>query len=90
MIGLQINQREQIKISQYADDTILFLNGTKESLEGSIEELTVFGNHSGLKINLEKTSCMPIEIMKTDHIDTLFNISFVNSLTILGIHICRA
>lgn len=89
VIGLQINQREQIKISQYADDTILFLNGTKESLEGSIEELTVFGNHSGLKINLEKTSCMPIGITKTDHIDTLFNINFVNSLTILGIHIER-
>ena len=38
-------------ISQYADDTILFLVGSEESIKGSLEELKTFGRHSGLKVN---------------------------------------
>ena len=60
--GIQIGHCGEIRISQYADNTILFLDGTERSIVGSIEELHEFGCHSGLKINIGKTSCMPIGI----------------------------
>ena len=85
--GIQIGYCGEIRISQYADDTILFPDGTERSIVGSIEELHEFGCHSGLKINIEKTSCVPIGITKLDQITTNINIRFVDTLTILGIQI---
>ena len=38
--GIQITPRKEIRISQYADDTILFLDGTTESLKGAMDELS--------------------------------------------------
>ena len=39
--GIFVNGRE-IKLSQYADDTTLILNGTKESLKASLNTLDDF------------------------------------------------
>ena len=45
-----MNGRE-IKLSQYADDTTLILDGTKESSKASLQTLDDFYEVSGLKLN---------------------------------------
>ena len=47
--------RREIKLSQYADDTTLILDGTKESLRASLKTLVHFYEVSGLKLNDKKT-----------------------------------
>ena len=42
-------------ISQYTDDTSVFLDGSEKSLNEMLKELEDFANISGLKINFEKT-----------------------------------
>ena len=52
--GIFVNNKE-IKLSQYADDTTLILDGTKESLIASLKTLGDFYEISGLKLNDKKT-----------------------------------
>ncbi|MEM6816943.1 MAG: reverse transcriptase domain-containing protein, partial [Bacteroidota bacterium] len=68
ILGLMIRQNSNIKgysikgvefkISQYADDTSLFLDGSKDSFDTCIEVLEDFSNYSGLKINVDKTNAI--------------------------------
>ena len=85
--GINIQDRQEIRISQYADDTILFLDGSERSLKGAITEFDEFGRQSGLKINIEKTSCMWIGNTPENTINIEQNITFTNELKILGITI---
>ena len=48
----------EIKISQYADDTTLILDGTKKSLTSSLQVLDDFKTISGLKLNNRKTEVL--------------------------------
>ena len=50
--GFKINKEEYL-MSQYADDTLVILNGTEQSLQHCIEEINNFYMLSGLRINLE-------------------------------------
>ena len=52
--GITIDN-EEYKISQFADDTTIFLDGNRDSLVAALNTLEVFGSLSGLKINMEKT-----------------------------------
>ena len=52
--GIFINKTEY-KISQYADDTTLILNRSKESLLAALNVLETFGSMSGLRINTDKS-----------------------------------
>ena len=52
--GIKING-EEFKLSQYADDTQLFLDGNEDSLKQSLVMLNTYYKMSGLKINVEKT-----------------------------------
>ena len=52
--GISIDRLE-FKISQYADDTSLLLDGSEESLNVSLNLLKWFEGISGLKVNFEKT-----------------------------------
>ena len=45
---------EQIKLTQFADDTTLILDGSDQSLQSALNVLEIFGNFSGLKMNMEK------------------------------------
>ena len=45
----------EIKISQYADDTSLFLDGSKESFETCIHTVMEYAKYSGLAMNFQKT-----------------------------------
>ena len=51
--GIKLNEKEY-KIAQYADDTEFFLDGTKTSLQATLETLKYFEEISGLKVNMEK------------------------------------
>ena len=53
--GIKINQDLMILLSQFADDTSLFLDGTRKSFEAAINTLQFFASISGLNMNLEKT-----------------------------------
>ena len=55
--GIHVNQ-EEIKISQYADDTTLISNGSQASLSAALNTLDVFGEASGLKLNGKKTEAI--------------------------------
>ena len=52
--GINLNGKES-KLSQYADDTPMFLDGTEDSLKEALEILNSFYIMSGLRINVEKT-----------------------------------
>ena len=53
--GININNREFL-LSQYADDTQVFLDGSEKSLREALLILDTFYKMSGLKINFEKKS----------------------------------
>ena len=52
--GISVNGNE-FKITQFADDTTLILDGSKSTLLAALNVLEVFGNMSGLKVNMDKT-----------------------------------
>ena len=85
LTGIRITQTQEIRISQYADDTILILDGTDRSLKGAINELVRFASISGLKVNIEKTSCMPIGSLQDYQVPNGMDIKLVNEIKILGI-----
>ena len=55
--GILVNNKE-IKLSQYADDTTLILDGSRESLTASLKTLNHFYEISGLKLNDKKTEAL--------------------------------
>ena len=55
--GIQIYGNE-CKVSQYADDTTLILNGSLSSVERSFSLLDAFALMSGLKVNYAKTRAL--------------------------------
>ena len=48
----------EFRLSQYADDTVLFLDGSESSFEKSFEILAAFARMSGLKVNIDKTNAV--------------------------------
>ena len=52
--GVKIDHLEY-KLSQFADDTTLVLDGSSNSLEGAINVLKFYAKISGLNVNVEKT-----------------------------------
>ena len=55
--GISINGKEY-KLSQYADDTQLILDGTEKSLKAALNLLKQFYIMSGLKINVDKRKAL--------------------------------
>ena len=52
--GITIENIEY-KMTQFADDTTLILDGTQHSLQSELNTLEIYGSMSGLKMNKEKT-----------------------------------
>ena len=67
--GLHMNGKT-LKLLQYADDTILTLNGSRQDLQCALTILDEYANMSNLKINITKTQV--IWIGKTDLIKQRF------------------
>ena len=58
-----IIENKEFKLSQYADDTQIFLDGSEISLKKTLDKLKLFYSMSGLKINVEKTRAIWIGSM---------------------------
>ena len=61
--GITINKNE-FKISQYADDTIQILDGSETSLVTALETVETFGKISGLWLN-SKTNRSPLDWLQS-------------------------
>ena len=85
LTGIKIYDSAEIRISQYADDTVLFLENSSECLKGALQELNKFSDLSGLRLNIEKTSCMQVGPLNPQHNENSQGIKWVNQMKILGI-----
>ena len=63
--GILIDETE-FKLSQYADDTVMFLDGSENSMSSAFQTLDTFATMSGLKVNVEKTQAVWIGSKKDD------------------------
>ena len=54
ILGITIGNT-MFKLTQFADDTTIILDGNANSLQAALNILEIFGEISGLKINAEKT-----------------------------------
>ena len=85
--GIKIDNVE-LKFSQYADDASAFLDGSRRSLEETLQELELFAEISGLKTNFDKTHVVWIGAKKysTDSIKTRWKLSWGSTqFKLLGI-----
>lgn len=75
--GITVNGTEY-RISQYADDTSLLLDGSSSSLNETLKVLTQFSEFSGLKVNFDKTQVIWIGKKKfsTETIKTRWKLSW--------------
>ena len=48
-------KREQVKLSQFADDMILYVENSKDSTEKPLELINGFGKLAGYKMNIPKS-----------------------------------
>lgn len=79
----------EFKISQFADDTSIFLDGSSESLNTTLYELDRFARISGLKINFDKTQVVWIGFKKysSETIKTKWKLSWgCQRFKLLGIN----
>ena len=86
--GISVNGVEQI-ITQFADDTTLILDGSKDSLVAALNTLEIFGSMSGLKINTNKTKLTWIGKKRhsKDKINTTCNFAWgATDFNLLGIN----
>ena len=58
--GITLHNGIKVRLSQYADDSILFLDGKLEIIANAISEIKKFSSVSGLQLNIDKTKCLPI------------------------------
>ena len=54
LTGIHISENTEVRISQYADDTVIFLKNSSSCLHGALQELKTFSEASGLRLNVEK------------------------------------
>ena len=84
--GITINNTTFL-LSQFADDTSIFLNDSTGNLEKCLKALKQFQEVSGLKINTAKTEVMPIGKYDKKIIQTLKLTTVEDYTKILGIKI---
>lgn len=88
--GIKIGSREY-RLFQYADDTGIMLDGSEKSLLSALHLLDQFSKYSGLKPNIDKTSCIWLG-SKKHCCDTLCSSRQLNwtkePFTVLGIQFC--
>ena len=53
--GLQLPDKSSITNQMFADDTLLFLDGTRDNMDRALTVITKFGVASGAKLNLHKS-----------------------------------
>ena len=87
--GISVSSECEIRLSQYADDLIVFLDNRTEYVTGAIKEIQTFTLMSGLKMNIDKTKCLPIGKRINSMPPNLEGIEYVEELKILGLTFSR-
>ena len=84
--GIKVLHKDH-RLSQYADDTSIFMKASSANLNMSLKILNWFYSKSGLKINVSKTKVIRIgQIRETDRrFGRENNLDWVNTFTALGI-----
>ena len=84
--GIVVYDKET-KLSQYADDTTIYLGGDKESLCGVMRVLEWFRKVSGLAINKDKTNVIKIGALRGRSItwEGKFGLKWTTEFEVLGI-----
>ena len=72
------------KITQFADDTTLILDGSQQSLQTALNTREIFGNFSGLKMNKEKTKVIWIGRKNIPKINCKFLKNLIGTKQILN------
>ena len=85
MRGIELSPGQEIRVSQYADDLIVFVDGKGESIKGVVTEIKTFTSVSGLNLNINKTKCMPIGAVNDNAPVNDTGIEYVKELKILGL-----
>lgn len=57
--GIVIEDKDY-KLLQYADDTVLFMDGSEDSIRSTLSLVNQYSKFSGLKPNYDKTQCIKI------------------------------
>ena len=86
--GVKLVGGVKVRIPQYADDTMLFLDSTPDSVNsvrGSLHKLQTFSEMSGLKPNVEKTSSMMFGADGWCITDNNFGLKWVQDMKVLGV-----
>lgn len=60
MLGLQLGKLEE-RLSLYADNALLYLNGVDPSLLAALHIFNTFGGNSGIRINWAKSILFPLD-----------------------------
>ena len=83
--GITVAPEVEVRISQYADDLIVFSQADFMSIKAVLNEVETFSQYSGLRINVEKTKCLRIG----PHVNTLcldeLGVQTVCELKVLGV-----
>ena len=78
----------EVKISQFADDTSLFLDGTKKSFVSCVNIIDKFSQYSGLHMNADKTKVIWFGAPRPPEVKYLKNRNFEwnpEYFTLLGV-----
>lgn len=81
--GIYLPNNQEVKISQFADDTTIITNNT-DSLKSHLQTIKWFGTVSGLKLNKKKTKAMWLGTMKHSNSNILEFKSTKNPIKVLG------
>ena len=87
--GLTI-QNHCFKVSLFADDTAIYLNGNSSQFKHVFDILRIFGERSGCKVNIDKSTTLYIgssrvNVMKPFSTEGLKWVT--NTIKYLGVHI---
>ena len=82
--GIKLEDNIEIRIAQYADDTVLFLQDA-QCLNGALRELEYFSEASMLKVNVDKTTCLPIGPPNQNNSGDQGGVKWVTKMKVLGI-----
>ena len=87
--GITIENIE-FKMTQFADDTTLILDGTQHSLQSALNTIEIYGSMSGLKMNKEKTKIIWVGRKRhsKDKLDVTVDLEWGSTnFTLLGIEL---
>ena len=83
--GIRLETDIEVRLSQYADDLIIFSKADENALRAVVDELRRFSSFSNLKLNLKKTNYLPIGPVSSALRNCASGIQAVDELKILGI-----